>query len=549
MVYTGAMSHPPRLPAAGAPDDAGKPVIWTVSVSRLSELFRHITPAYDHLARIEPLHLGFDEAARHIRERLAVEHCDVVIAAGSNAAYLKGRVAVPVVVARASGFDVMQALARARRLSQRVGLISYQKPLAELAEFAATFGLVIEQRTYVTEEDARAAVAELKAAGIEVVVGAGLITDLAEEAGLTAVFVYSAESIRRAFDDALEMARQTRLEAGRGRRSGARDADARRARRGLNDLRGESAAMERLRQAVVLYARSPATVLIQGETGTGKELVAQAIHRESPKRAANRPFVAINCGAIAESLLESELFGHEEGAFTGARRGGHAGLFEAADGGTLFLDEIGEMPLALQTRLLRVLEEREVMRVGGTRPVPIDVRVVGATHCDLEARVREGRFRADLFYRLAVLRLALPPLRERAEDIPELAEWALKNALAALGARPHPNLAAEVRACAPLLARHAWPGNVRELRNLMERLALFLAAEPLQALTPAFVLGVAPELAGDAASFVIPPPAPAPLPQESLAEVLARFGGQRDAAARHLGISRTTLWRRLKAGN
>ena len=538
------MSHSPRLPASGVPDDAGKPVIWTVSVSRLSELFRHITPEYDHLARIEPLQLGFDEAARHIRERLAHEHCDVVIAAGSNAAYLKGRVAVPVVVAQASGFDVMAALARARRLSQRVGLINYQKPMAELAEFAATFGLVVEQRTYVTEEDARAAVAEMKASGIEAVVGAGLITDLAEEAGLKAVFVYSAESIRRAFDDALEMARQTRLEAGRGRR--AVPADARRARRGLNDLRGESAPMERLRQAVVLYARSPATVLIQGETGSGKELVAQAIHRESPKRAANRPFVAVNCGAIAESLLESELFGHEEGAFTGARRGGHAGLFEAADGGTLFLDEIGEMPLALQTRLLRVLEEREVMRVGGTRPVPIDVRVVSATHCDLEARVREGRFRADLFYRLAVLRLALPPLRERVEDLPALAEWALKNALAALGARPHPNLAAEIRACVPLLAAYAWPGNVRELRNLAERLALFLAAEPLQALTPGFLLGVAPEL-GRSGTAPAADPDLVPPPQESLAQVLARFGGQRDAAARHLGISRTTLWRRLKA--
>ncbi|MFK3738619.1 propionate catabolism operon regulatory protein PrpR [Massilia sp. TN1-12] len=545
------MSPLPRLPAAAGQDDAGKPVIWTVSVSRLSELFRHITPEYDHLARIEALHLGFDEAARHIRERMASEGCDVVIAAGSNAAYLKGRVSVPLVVAQASGFDVMQALARARRLSARIGVVNYQKPMAELAEFAATFGLVIEQRTYVTEEDARAAVAELKASGIEVVVGAGLITDLAEEAGLQAVFVYSAESIRRAFDDALEMARQTRLEAGRGRgrRADAAAGDARRARRGLNDLRGDSAAMETLRQAVVLYARSPATVLIQGETGTGKELVAQAIHRESPRRAANRPFVAVNCGAIAESLLESELFGHEEGAFTGARRGGHAGLFEAADGGTLFLDEIGEMPLALQTRLLRVLEEREVMRVGGTRPVPVDVRVVSATHCDLEARVREGRFRADLFYRLAVLRLALPPLRERAEDIPMLAEWALKNALAALSARPHPNLAAEIAACAPLLQGYAWPGNVRELRNLAERLALFLAAEPLQALTPAFLASLAPELgrAVTPAAATAAAAAPAAAHPESLAEVLARFGGQRDAAARHLGISRTTLWRRLKA--
>jgi propionate catabolism operon transcriptional regulator len=191
-----------------------------------------------------------------------------------------------------------------------------------------------------------------------------------------------------------------------------------------------------------------------------------------------------------------------------------------------------------------VLEEREVVRVGGTRPVPIDVRVISATHCDLEARVREGRFRADLFYRLAVLRLALPTLRERAADIVPLAQWTLKNALAALDARPHPNLHAEITACAPLLEAYAWPGNVRELRNLMERLALFLAAEPLQALTPNFLLSVAPELARREEALALPS---APPQGESLAEVLARFGGQRDLAARHLGISRTTLWRRMKS--
>ncbi len=524
--------------------DPDKPVLWTVSISRLSSLFRHITLEYDDRAIIEPIELGFEDAVRHIRKRLESEHCDAVIAAGSNAAYLKSRLSLPVVVAKASGFDLMQALARARKISPAIGVVTYQETLPELAEFQVAFSLKIVQRTYGTEEDARAQISELKAAGIKAVVGAGLITDLAEEAGLSGVFLYSATSIRQAFEDALEIARFTRLEAARERVHP--QADSLRAKHGLNDLRGDSPAMQAVRHSITLFAKSPATVLIQGETGTGKELVAQAIHRESPR--ARKPFVAINCGAVAESLLESELFGYEEGAFTGSRRGGHAGLFEAANRGTLFLDEIGEMPLPLQTRLLRVLEEREVVRVGGTRPIPVNVRIISATHCDLDQRVRDGRFRADLFYRLGVLRLSLPALRERSEDVADLAEWCLKNALAALGVRPHANLHAEILACAPLLASYAWPGNVRELRNLMERVALFLAAQPLQALSPSFVLSLAPELGKQAQTQ-----APAPIPMiagasdgESLAHVLARFEGNREAAARHLGISRTTLWRRLR---
>jgi propionate catabolism operon transcriptional regulator len=534
------MIHP-ISPIRDIPD---KPVIWTVAISRLSDLFRDIMLEFDDQATIEPIPLGFEDAVRHIRERIKTERCDAVIAAGSNAAYLKNRVSVPVVIAKASGFDVMQALARARKITPNIGLITYQETMPELAEFQETFGIKIAQRTYVTEEDARSQISELKASGVKAIVGAGLITDLAEEGGLTGVFVYSAASIRQAFIDAIEIARFTYLESARGRSRPV--VDTLRAKHGISDLRGDSTAMQAVRQSALLFARSPATVLIQGETGTGKELVAHAIHREGPR--ARQPFVAINCGAVAESLLESELFGYEEGAFTGSRRGGHAGLFEAANRGTLFLDEIGEMPLALQTRLLRVLEEREVVRVGGTRPIPVNVRIISATHCDLDQRVREGKFRADLFYRLGVLRMTLPPLRERKEDLAALAEWCLKNALASLGVRPGANLHAEVAACAPLLGSHPWPGNVRELRNVMERVALFLSAEPLQALSPSFLLSVAPDLASrlpgcDASTFAMRAESP-----ESIEQVLARFNGNREAAAKHLGISRTTLWRKIRQG-
>ncbi len=373
-------------------DPQDKPIIWTVSISRLFDMFRDIMVEYDANADIVPLHMGFEDAVQHIRERLQTERCDVVIAAGSNGAYLKNRLPVPVIIAKASGFDVMQGLARARKVSTDIGIITYQETMPELADFKTTFGFNIEQRTYVTEEDARAQIGELKASGIQAIVGAGLITDLAEEAGLTGIFMYSASSIRQAFDDALELARLTALESAKGRRP---STDAPRARHGMKDLRGDSMAMQATRRAIELYARSTTTVLLQGETGTGKELAAQAIHKESAR--ARHPFIALNCGAIAETLLESELFGYEEGAFTGSRRGGHAGVFEAAHRGTLFLDEIGEMPFNLQTRLLRVLEEREIVRVGGTRPIPVDVRIISATHCDLESRIKANLFRADLF--------------------------------------------------------------------------------------------------------------------------------------------------------
>ena len=420
------MAHPPRLN-----DD--KPVIWTVSVTRLFELFRDISLEFDHLANITPIQLGFEKAVTYIRKKLANERCDAIIAAGSNGAYLKSRLSVPVILIKPSGYDVLQALAKAGKLTSSIGVVTYQETIPALVAFQKTFNLRLDQRSYITEEDARGQINELKANGTEAVVGAGLITDLAEEAGMTGIFIYSAATVRQAFSDALDMTRMSL-------RHNTHDAtrNALRTRYVLGDMLGQSPQMEQVRQTILLYARSSAAVLIEGETGTGKELAAQAIHREYFARHDARqgkkshPFVAVNCGAIAESLLEAELFGYEEGAFTGSRRGGRAGLFEIAHGGTLFLDEIGEMPLPLQTRLLRVLEEKEVTRVGGHQPVPVDVRVISATHCNLEEDMQQGQFRRDLFYRLSILRLQLPPLRERVADILPLAESFLKMSLAAL---------------------------------------------------------------------------------------------------------------------
>jgi DNA-binding NtrC family response regulator len=233
----------------------------------------------------------------------------------------------------------------------------------------------------------------------------------------------------------------------------------------LTGLIGQSEAVREVLVKVEQIAPVSSTVLIEGESGTGKELVARAIHRLSPRR--NKPFIAVNVGALPETLLESELFGHEKGAFTGAAER-RIGRFELADTGTLFLDEIGDVPLATQVKLLRVLEEREITRVGGTQTIPVDVRVVAATNNPLRDGVEEGRFRSDLYYRLNVLSIYLPPLRERREDIPILVRQFITE-LSRQHDRPFKGISAEAL---EMLAEYPWPGNVRELRNLVESMVV-----------------------------------------------------------------------------
>lgn len=296
-------------------------------------------------------------------------------------------------------------------------------------------------------------------------------------------------------------------------------------------------------------AASDQTVLISGETGTGKELVARAIHMLSPR--SNGPFVPINCGAIPESLIESELFGHEKGAFTGAIKS-RKGKFETAHNGTLFLDEIGDMPLILQIRLLRVLEDNWVCRIGSDRRIPVDVRVIAATHMDLENAVRNGLFREDLYYRLNVLRIHLPPLRDRVDDIPVLALHFLERAFDEMGhPKPYPPFSPET---VHLLQQYRWNGNVRELRNVMTRVATLLPHD----IKRVFPIHIMPHLGEDKKEETMPAgmqtpsgifiPSGISLDEAEdilIRETLKQTGGNRTKAAKRLGISLRTLRRKL----
>jgi len=308
-------------------------------------------------------------------------------------------------------------------------------------------------------------------------------------------------------------------------------------------LVGDSPAMRKLLQTVARVAPKDVTVLVRGETGTGKELIASMIHAQSTRKSA--PLVRFNCAAIPSELADAELFGHVRGAFTGADRA-HAGFFAAADGGTVVLDEIGELPMAMQAKLLRVLQDGEIQRVGASRVERVDVRVIASTNCDLAAEVRRGRFREDLYYRLAVVELVVPPLRERRQDIPALAvEFALRHA-SRLG-NPEARLSEELLEA---LARRDWPGNVRELENAIIRMLALDGGDGelgQQALAGE---------AGGAEELVVEIPTSGSnlslreqidsIERGILVRTLASVSGNQSEAARRLGLSRTSLIDRIK---
>lgn len=317
----------------------------------------------------------------------------------------------------------------------------------------------------------------------------------------------------------------------------------------FDDINAVSKPMKELIERARRYARVDSTILITGETGTGKELFAQSIHNESTRR--SFPFVAINCAAMPHTLLESELFGYEEGAFTGARRGGKRGLLEQAHKGTLFLDEIGEMPVQLQSRLLRVLEEREMMRIAGDKVIPVDIRVISATNANVRDATAQGSFRKDLYYRLNILELNIPPLRERKEDIGALAQELLLYYSKKFGMPPK-RLAPDAL---QVLQVYSWPGNVRELKNVIERIAIGVDRDIVRH-QDAFSLihHLSSDSAEKDAANVHEEQGPASgtgdylhaVEQKAIMKALEETRGNRTRSAELLGISRTTLWRKLK---
>lgn len=306
----------------------------------------------------------------------------------------------------------------------------------------------------------------------------------------------------------------------------------------FHQILGKSKAMREVFDLIRRVADSPTNVLITGESGTGKELVAKAIHYNSDRREA--PFVPVNCAAIPETLLESELFGHVKGAFTDAKTD-KRGLFEEAQKGTLFLDEISELPLTLQAKLLRAIQEREIRRVGATRPVSVDVRIIAATNLNLAEEVKAKRFREDLFYRLNVIEIRLPPLRERREDIPLLVEAFLRKCAEV----SHKEIRGMTESALALLMDYSWPGNVRELENVIERATTLARGEKIvpDDLPPA-IQGARGErrVLDEAAERVLPL---ADVEKEYILRILEKTGGNKYQAAQVLGIDRKTLYRKL----
>jgi len=629
--------------------------------SRLARTLEEIMPRYQDQADIDIVESAVANLLPTVRELETERDIDVIVCSGASADFLRKKINTTVLSIRMGEFDLIKALNLAKGRGTKAGILSYQRPHAELRELTSLLTVEISEAVYTSFEDARQKVQKLVDDGFRVIIGSPTAVELAEDAGAEGVSAINADAVRRTLDDAVAICRSRERERQKNLRISAvlrhlnegvmaldaqgvvqsvnsrmeqlvgvaeRDAiglsareflpnlaidavlkkgeseenqvvqvnerklamniipifDVNRldgviiacqeinaiqradrrirsqtrpnhfiARYEFDDLLGESEPFQQVIHLARLYSRTDSTVLITGESGTGKELLAQSIHNASDRRQA--PFVAINCAAFPETLLESELFGHEEGAFTGSRKGGKGGLFEAAHTGTVFLDEIGDMPVSLQTRLLRVLQEREVLRLGASEPTPVNIRVIAATHQDLSAQVSSGDFREDLYFRLNILRLEAPSLRDRITDLPLLTRFMVSRL--AKGDLHKQAMATQlVDRLMPKLLCHPWHGNIRELENIVERAVLsaefvddaHVDIPSVERLFPELKLSPLASKDGDScgSDFASLNDISKATELTHIQQTLDAFNGDVTKTAKHLGISRSTLWRRLR---
>lgn len=605
--------------------------VCLIGNSKLSKMVHSLIPEFQAIANIVIIDSIFNDALMSARRLVEQDAVDVFISAGANAYYLKDTLPVPVVALELRQSDLVSAVLKARQISNKILLLTYEHQSAWTEFLDYVEGVDIIHRTYKTAEEAREIFHGVEKDYIGVVIGSSFICDLAEQEGLPFVMVYSREScrymVRKAISVAGEHKRERERQAfvqflidtassstiitnrdeqvigfnqgalnlvkglGRNKRIdrfldsrflqtpdtvaegiqvGDRLCRVQKRAFEVDDLRVghlytltaapqskfisesktngliyQSSYMAEVVHFLQVYGATPGAVLLRGETGTGKELAARMIHDSNANK--EGPFVAINCAAIPNELFESELFGYADGAFTSSRSGGKSGLLETANNGTFFMDEINSLPIPQQAKLLRVLQEREVRPVGSRRSIALNIKFVAACNHDLLEEVQAGRFREDLYYRLNVFIVNLPPLRERPEDIEPLTRHFIQSLGQQYGIDADENALVEV--LVPRFKRYRWPGNVRQLENLMERL---LVSSTLYSSTAQFagqLQNLVPELfePTDLGNYSISEGGYLQsVEQEEILKVLDRFGGNKTKAAEYLGISQTTLWRRLK---
>lgn len=615
-----------------------KPTIAVFSSLSLMSLIHKLVYKSPDTVNFVVIDSVLDDALKKAKEMEENGEADVFLSAGGNAKLLSQHLKSPFVEIKPTGFDILLALKEAKKYSDSVGIITFQQKIRHLDQLAEVLNITVKQDTFNNINDVRQILDRLINEGVDTVIGASMVIEVAKEKKMNGIFIYSTDGVAEALDTAIQIALANKAEAAKaeelrtildfayggiiaadkegiitvynpsaekilgipkqtviGRsienllpnirlkedlRNNQRElnqiqsvgdiriltnrvpievnhevsglvvtfqdtgtiqeADEKIRQRlyqkgfiaktTLEDIIGKSDLLLKAKREAFLYAKNDYSVLIKGESGTGKELFAQGIHNASLR--ARHPFVAINCAALPENLLESELFGYEEGAFTGARKGGKQGLFEMAHRGTIFLDEIGEISTQLQSRLLRVLEEHEILRIGGERIRPVNIRVVAATNKNLWKMVEKDCFREDLYYRLNVLELNLPPLRMRKPDIPTLVTKFLTELRGDLTLD-------EIKGIAncSVFRDHLWPGNVRELKNWVERFAVLYTGEAdyKEILSSMLHKQTSEQVSNHETDEII--------------SILKDVGGNKTKAAAKLGISRTTLWRKLKGSD